>query len=360
MIVWLATSALAASTSPVAAHPLGDDIDTAPALSADADLAGRIGLRTPAVGLTRVVELSRARVEVGVGSGHAQARLALTPTRSGGATGYVGVAGESLVPIVQIAEARVDVPVAGLAVAAGVVDDLWAVTGQSAWGLPAVSDTAGLAFGMVNRSDLGAWASWSAPDRWFSVTAQLASGEGHQRRERNNGKDISILATVRPLRDGDTDVLGVSLLARDGSRGLLSAADHRMGARIWTDHRLMGAGLEYLRGLGSGGDPSLRPHTLSMWTRTGHDLPAVGWIRLDQSSASRDVPMSGTLVVHAGAGPRVPLAADGSGAVLIGWQRGRVGDQASGIAGAGDAAAWDLLFLQVGVRERGSVGLTAL
>ncbi|MFT4624771.1 MAG: hypothetical protein ACI8PZ_003431 [Myxococcota bacterium] len=359
----MSTLAVAALLStpvlPTTAPAQGTEVTPGVRFAADADLAGRLAERFPAPGLGRTVELSRARVEIGIGSDTTSARLALTPVRSGGATGYIGVAGEALVPTVQIAEARIASPALGLAGGAGVIDDLWTGTGQRLWALPAVVDTAGLSTGTLNRSDLGLWAGWTARERWVSVSTSLSSGEGHLRRERNDGKDTAVLVTARPLRDGERDLLAVSLYARDGSRGLSSAANHRLAARVWTEHRWVGGGAEVIRGTGEGSDPTLLPLVVSGWARTGDALPAVGWVRVDHDVASRSMADSAFTTLHLGGGPRLPLQAGGPAQVLVGWQRGMVGEAAAALAGTGARSGWDLVFLQVGVRGQGEIGLQA-
>lgn len=220
----------------------------------DVGAAARLFATTPDAGVSRGVALPWARAELGVHtSGDAQARVVLQPTRSGGDQGYVGVAGESLVPIVLIAEARWDWRAAGLAVASGVVDDAWAMTVQPAWGYRPLLRPMVVEQGFVPRADTGGWLAWTAPEGLAEVVVSVTSGEGYQRRERNDGVDTTVVGRVHPLATLDTDVdLVVAGFAREGSYGLGQAPDHRGGGLVAVVHPWAAGGVDGLFGTGLG------------------------------------------------------------------------------------------------------------
>jgi hypothetical protein len=136
-------------------------------LQLDLDVAGRAAWTTPAAGVSRELLLSRGQAELELRAPVASARLNLDAVRSGGAAGYVGVAGESLLPRLQVAEARLNLAPLGLAAAGGLVDDLWVIGAQDAWALPAVALTMGQEQGWMERSDLGLSAT-TARTSWGS------------------------------------------------------------------------------------------------------------------------------------------------------------------------------------------------
>lgn len=105
------------------------------------EVAGEGRRTTPDDGPSRELRLARGLVELqSRPPGPASARLRLEPVRSGGESGYVGVAGESIVPRVQVAEAGlVAAPFGRVRVVAGLVDDPWVRTAEEAWDLPAVA-----------------------------------------------------------------------------------------------------------------------------------------------------------------------------------------------------------------------------
>jgi hypothetical protein len=316
------------------------------------DVAGRGVIDLPDPGLSRRLELARARVELGVwGVGPASARVAVLAVRSGGTTGYIGVDGEAIVPEVQIAEARVDGTKWGLSAAAGLVDDLWVIHSEDAWALRPVAPSVGEASGLQHRSDLGAWLAWTSPGDWVTTAVALTTGEGAMHRERNEGKDVATSITVRPLRTG-AGALDVELYAREGSRGAGSARDHRVGGRVGWQGPWVSTGAEALAGWGLQADAALLPMQTSLWARTGPRLPAVGWARVDGGWASRDRPSSATVTWRAGAGPWIPWgkAPLRAASVVVGYEGSWLGTDARTIAGAAAAATRHSVFLQLSVR----------
>jgi hypothetical protein len=293
------------------------------------------------------VDLSRLRAQV-AWSGPATVRLASTVARSGGEAGYLGIAGESLVPILQIAEARVDWRRLGVAGGAGLVDHPFTVQGEETWDRPAVLDTLSLATGLLARADAGGWVAFTAPKGLVSVQVALLSGEGHQLRERNNGKNLVGQVTVRPWGEPGQEPLGITLMAQEGSRGLLSAPDHRLGLRVFERLRPVAAGIEVLLGQGLAGDGERSPLAMGAFARTEGDLPVDAWLRVDRLLLDRDLPESGAFLAGGGVGPKFGTATLSLGLIWRGYQ-----PLALPVAGAEVGQGQTLAFLQLGVRARG-------
>lgn len=347
-------------------RPLGFDRDRArpglaTCLGVRLDVAGRLSLATPDVGLSRNLDLTRSRGEIGLwGPGPLTARFAFVATRSGAGASYVGIDGEAFVPKVQIAEARVDVPEIGVAAGAGMIDDLWTM-GTDAWALRIVDLTVGERRLGMTRSDLGGWLGWTAPGDWVSLTATLTTGEGLDRRERNEGKNLAGELTIRPLAFQDEVGLTVTVYGRDGSIGVETARDHRVGGRIVARHAYATGGFEALAGWGQQGDAARLPLGGSLWAHTGPDVPWVlGFARLDLVEAQRGDTDSRSATWKLGAGPLVPIAR-GSRArplyAVVGYEGAGLAPGARAVAGADAAAQQHLVYLQLGVRADAGVPL---
>lgn len=345
------------------ANALGTDASTQGlCLRMGLDVAGRASLLFPSQGISTRMELPRARALFQLQTPYgASVRIALEPVRSGGENGYIGIDGESFVPRFQIAEARWDWNQAGLAVAGGIVDDLWTMSVQDAWGLPQVDFTLGMDQGWLERADVGAWVSWTSPKAFATVTASLTSGEGYRRRERNNGKNATFLATFRPLvwLENPDEGLEISAMYRDGSRGVEVARDHRAAVRASYVHPWAAGGVEALWGWGANGDSSQLPFGVSAWARTGDALPVVGWARVDVAQASRDVEQSQTLGWWAGIGPSFPLKKGATSRplqILLGYEGAQYQANAQALPGTDTTAVNHRVFLQVGANVQAAFG----
>lgn len=332
-------------------------------LQLDLDVAGRAAWTTPAAGVSRELLLSRGQAELELRAPVASARLNLDAVRSGGAAGYVGVAGESLLPRLQVAEARLDLAPLGLAAAGGLVDDLWVIGAQDAWALPAVALTMGQEQGWMERSDLGMWAAWTAPQRLVTISASALSGEGLARRERNNGQNLMGIVTLRPLglTGLPADRVELSVMAREGSRGLSYAPDHRVGARATLNHPVATTSAELLLGWGYDTDSKALPAGLSLSARCGQRCPVIAWARVDWTTNQRDLDASDTLTWRVGLGPKLPgpTVAGLPGVQLVVGAEGRYAQpQATALAGAEAAAQTHTVFLQLNARLRGGLPLS--
>lgn len=348
MMPWWVTAA-AADCGPaplVVAIPLGaeDDGDCA---FVDVESTGRGYVELPGVGVSSGVMLTRARAELGLRSHDVQVRLAGLAARSGGEQGYIGIDGESFVPVFQIAEVRYDLPTLGLAVAAGLVDDPWVMTIEPAWGHPETALPLATDQGYLDRSDTGGFVSWTSPRALVSTTLAVTSGEGASRRERNNGVDVTGVVHVRPSGPEPSDVTPeLAVFVRAGSRGIAGAPDHRAGGAIIVRHPYVVGAAEAVLGWGLQADGTRRPLGVSGWVRSGPEAPLVALARLDVARDDRSSSdAEETLVLLAG-GIRLPWA-DGPLSAVIGWEGRRYGVDARPIAGAPALAESDVLFVQL-------------
>lgn len=342
----------------------------------DAEAAGRFGQDLPAVGVGRRITLENPRLELSVGKIHlASARFAVQAVRSGGETGYIGVAGESIVPRVQVAEVRAEVSRWGLAVGAGLIDDPYVISTQGAWARRVIAPVMAEETGWMDRSDLGAWISWTAPSGWGSVRVVGTTGEGLAQRERNNGKDLAVLATLRPSAAwggvpgaqgaaADRPVVEVGLYGRDGAKGLSAARNHRLGGRLSVAHPWVVVGVEAIVGYGAFGDASVLPRAFSGWARTGPRSPVLGWARIDalDGDASRDD--AGATRIRAGAGAALPRKKSSLDAPWLHLAAGvdhlRLESNAASVPGFGALGTGTTLFVQLGGRFVGGFELDPL
>ncbi len=336
---------LTAALPPVEADPAG-------CAAGFVDVAARASMRWPNVGVYRTFELPRARAGAIVGREAVAARLVVGAVRSGGEQGYIGVDGESIVPQLQVAEARMRWSTVGLAAAAGLVDDVWVAGEESMWTLRAVAPALALDQGWLDRSDLGAWISITARDGVATATVSATSGEGLRLRERNNGKDVAGVIAVRPFaRRGHPERLVVSVYGRDGSRGLGSVRDHRLGARVAAGGVRWGAGAEVLAAWGVAGDGARAPVGGSLFVHGQPVGPWLGYARVDTTAEVPGDAASLTLVSRVGVGVNwPPKAADPAGRLLVGWEHRQAGPNAIAVAGASALATSDALSVAVEAR----------
>jgi hypothetical protein len=359
---WLVGSAAPVVPPPPGPAPAGPDGARPGCLSASADVAGRLRVELPDLGLARAFSLPRAQLALALGwGGAAAARVELAAVRSGGETGYIGVDGESIVPRVQIAEARFGWPATGLLLAAGLVDDPWVALGDAAWGMRAVAATLGEERGWLDRSDLGGTLAWTAPRALATLSVSLTSGEGLRLRERNDGKDLSAVATLRPLALATTGaVLEVSFLVRDGSRGLDQVRDHRLGARAAFHAGAFGAGLELLAATGVGGDAARTPKGLSAWVTLDALGPALAFARVDATTERLGDPAATAFTARAGGGVRLPFhGALAPLALVAAYEATHTGAAAAAVAGAAEATTAHVFWIQLAFRLAGAVELGA-
>lgn len=319
------------------------------------DLAGRGSVTLPREGIWARLELARAHLGLDASVGPVRARAAFTAVRSGPPAGYLGIDGEAIVPKVETLEVRGDWTRAGLAVAGGVVDDLWTMSSEPRWALRSVAPTMAESRGLAVRSDLGAWLSWTSPKGWTSLSLSLTSGEGADLRERNNGKDVAGLLVVHPLAGlGHTDLFELALYAREGSRGVERARDHRVGGRADVVTDMAAGGVEVMHGWGLDGDPLRVPTDLSLWARTGDALPVSAWARVDVGWLGSRPAETLATTWRLGGGPTLPWRGMARRvaplSILVGYEGLSLAPGARPLAGAASGAIAHSVWLQLGVR----------
>lgn len=306
-----------------------------------ADLAARASYLAPDVGIARAFTLPRARVEGALTHGTSTVHIVAAAVRSGGETGYVGIDGEALVPTLHAAEGVVEVPSLGVESSAGLVQDDWTRTGDAAWALRPLAPSLGEDLGWMEVADLGGKVSWSSA-RWTTNLA-ATTGEGARFRERNEGKNVTGYVEFRPLAGRST--LVVSGLAREGSRGLGLARDHRAGVRASGGTEGWRVGTEVLAAWGVGGDAARMPQAASVWL-TGQPLEGwIGWARFDAATEDVTNPGAASYVTRTGMGRTL-----GQGAQLtVGGVFRDVGPAVRGVAGADALSASTEAFVQLDV-----------
>ncbi|MFT5681983.1 MAG: hypothetical protein ACI8RZ_002901 [Myxococcota bacterium] len=333
---------------PLVLLPTKHTSDAPTCLVLDLDVAGRLEQSWPDDGVSTALTLPRSRLELGLTSGQHRARVAAIAARTGGLGSSTGVSGEAIVPVLQIAEAAWIGP--NLTIAAGLIDDPWVVLGNDDWGLRAAAPSLGESVGWMDRSDLGISAAWGAPDSFVSAIATFTSGEGANFAERNNGKNTTAMLIARPVPDRP-ELLTVSLMGRDGSRGLDSARDHRAGGRITAALPPVRLGGEVLTAWGVGGDIERTPVGLSTWAEGTLPLSLTVFARFDQTT--EDVDESTTRILRGG----VTWGAEPVD-VILGVEHTDADDQAVTVAGAGAFEEQTTLYVLLHVRQGGSVVLT--
>lgn len=354
MIPLAAPACVLLATSSVYQPAMGDSAVEDACLMVDADIAGRLSYVTPDPGIPLQPSLARGRLEVGLlAAPGVQGRFALDVRRSVPESGYLGPEGESLYLRAQIAEARYAVPGLGVTVAGGLVDDPWVVTGNAAFGFRPLAATLAEQQGWLDRSDLGGTATWALPHELVRVTASVLTGEGLTRRERNAGVNTSVVVQARPLAANEdvADALVVSVFGRNGSRGTLSARDHRLGARVHGSRMGFGYGVGVMKALGVEGDTDRTPFGTEAWGTVDHGL-LTGAVRLDVVDQIPGTDEAGEVRVLAAVGLRPPERAGRPGHLVFGVRHRRLGARAASLAGGDVSATSTTVFAQVGVNLR--------
>ena len=313
------------------------------------DIAGRGAVVLPDEALSQTVDLARARVGFGVASGPAWARVRATATRSADDDSYIGVAGEAWVPALDAA--TVGATFSGFSGEVGIVADPWVVSGNRAWGLSSLAPTFAEGLGWVAPSDAGLALRWTGLGDRVDVVGVLSSGEGANRRERNEGKDLSGALSVAPFA---SPALVVSLYGRNGSRGLGYVRAHRVGARVAgevplpADGTRIAYGGEGLVAWGIADDGERAPIGGSAWVRAQPMGPLVVTARADTWSEDITNPDAAAWRALGGAGVAVNVGA-GTRCALAGADHTTRGDAVAPFPGAPAGAASTTLFLHVGL-----------
>lgn len=190
-------------------------------------------------------EVSAGAREAGVGGGV----VTVEAVRSASPESLLGLDGNSLVLRVKHAFAFAD-PDLGpgkLRVAAGIIPDVWIDNLEEGYRLRSARPPLSLETAFFDSSDLGARAGYSAFDNRIELNIQFTNGEGANQLEMNEGKNLTAVITVRPLKLEVADeamILALHGVVRDGSIGPARARNHRFGGAWTLSHPLFQAGTE--------------------------------------------------------------------------------------------------------------------
>ncbi|MDP2310672.1 MAG: hypothetical protein Q8P18_31940 [Pseudomonadota bacterium] len=310
---------------------------------ASIEVAGRGAVVVPDEALSQTLDLSRARIGLGVASGPAWVRIRTSATRSADDDSYIGVAGEAWVPALD--GAVVGATFAGFSGEVGIVPDPWVAAGSRAWGLDALVSTFAESLAWMPPSDAGLSLRWTGLGDRVDVVGVLSSGEGANHRERNEGKDLSGALSVAPLA---SSALVVTLYGRNGSRGLGYVRAHRVGARVAGELDRFAYGGEALLAWGIGDDALRAPIGGSAWVRARPLGPLLLAARGDTWTEDFGDPDAFAWRALGAAGVAVDVGA-GTLYALAGADHTARGEAVSLFPGAPAGAAATTLYLHVGL-----------
>lgn len=161
--------------------------------------------------------------------------------RSSGGRSYFGIEGDAILPRLKWAFAEVTPLRHYLSLRAGMVPDLLLQYAEASWGYRVQGPIGLERDALYSPGDLGASLEVALPWRLGSLAAQVGNGEGLALREQNNGKNLTVVLRIAPLRIQAPDFL-LHALFRDGSLGTGSAADRRASLGLTHAGLRFGAG----------------------------------------------------------------------------------------------------------------------
>lgn len=266
------------------------------------------GFRAGRVGGTPMNEFRLDRAEIGSGllwkpmpRLETGGMIALEAIRSAGPQSVTGIDGDSLV--VRLLEAyghaALHVGPIDIGARAGLVPERWIEQVEKGYDTRGFDALASDRTRMLDRSDIGATLTASGWNGLVDIDLELVNGEGRAQRELNTGKNITALATVRPLRREHRKgpiVLAAHGGFRDGSTGLARIADRRGMAAVTFASPWVYAGVEYVHALGFAGRGDLRANTLGAWV-SGRVLPRWLGVMAKYDRTGQDL-SRGDAVVH--------------------------------------------------------------
>lgn len=172
-------------------------------------------------------ELSRIQASLWASyRGWGGTNITVDTVRSSGGRSYFGIEGDAIVPRLKWAFAELTPLRHYLSLRAGLVPDLLLQNAEASWGYRVQGPIGLERDALYTPGDLGASLEVALPFNLGSVAAQVANGEGLALREQNNGKNLTVVLRVAPLRHKAPDFL-LHALFRDGSLGTGSAANRR-------------------------------------------------------------------------------------------------------------------------------------
>jgi hypothetical protein len=305
------------------------------------ELAAGAATVLPDEALSTTVDLTRARLSAGVAAGPAWGRVRVLATRSADEDSYLGVEGEAWIPVID--RASLGASGWGFSGELGLVADPWVAAGSRTQALDAVARPMADELGWIARSDAGLLLGWRGLGDRVSITGSLVTGEGANRRERNEGKDLLGQLSVAPL---GTDALVVSVYGRNGSRGIGYVPAHRVGLRLAGEVERLGWGVEGMAVWGVGDDATRSPSGASGWVQSRPIGPLLVAARGDvwSEDLTRDDAFAWRVLGGAGAAFDLP---GGTLSALLGADHLTRGDAVTPFAGAPAGASSTTLYLHV-------------
>ncbi|HNF99270.1 MAG TPA: hypothetical protein PK493_18375 [Pseudomonadota bacterium] len=197
--------------------------------------------------------------------------ITVDTVRSSSNRSYQGVDGDAILPRLKWAFAEATPWKHYVALRAGIVPDLLLQYAEASWGYRVQGPTGLERDALYTPGDLGASVEVALPWQLGAAAIQVGNGEGISLREQNNGKNLTGVLRLAPLRSQAPDLL-IHLLFRDGSIGAGTAADRRGSVGITYASPKLGAGAVGTLALGYRGIGDRFAGHLSTWLRG--ELPA--------------------------------------------------------------------------------------
>ncbi len=309
------------------------------------------------------VELERGEAGLGLDWSIAEAELRIESVRSAGPDSLTGIDGDSLVLRVKRAWAGVAVRPGGLDLSArgGLIADPWVATLERSYDARAAAPTLAESSELFDTSDLGGALTAAYAGR-ARIDLALTNGEGRTEPEQNRGKNLTAVGEARLVELPifcESAWLLVAGGARDGSRGLGSARDHRAMAALALAGPHLGAGVEVVRGWGASGRPDLTPRGAGGWLGGVTPIGLGGMARFDvldhDGAAADDWQRTFTAALTYDLVPSA-LGARQRLRVLAGLALERFGLAAPPLPGAAAALDRTVAFVVVEARGGGDAG----
>ena len=293
------------------------------------------------------------RVDTGVA-------LRVEAVRSAGPQSLIGIDGNSLILRLAQAYGHMAVHLGPIDIGArfGQVPERWIEQLEKGYDTRGLDPLASDRVVMFDRADLGATLTLSGWKGRFDVDASFTNGEGRAQLELNQGKNTTLIATVRPWRtrhERGPIALAMHGMYRDGSYGVpvngAPGRNHRAGAALTFQSPWAFAGLEYARAFGFNARPDLVSDVIGAWASAYAYQPWVG-LMAKYDHVRQDVATAGTGVHVASAA----VFSDVFGYVFrnrrrvrlyAGYQYEGYGPNAGPVPGAPEAANTHRFMLQL-------------
>ena len=267
----------------------------------------------------------------------------LEAIRSAAPQSTMGIDGDSLVLRVKRAwgHARPTTGTLPTEVRLGLIPDPWVEAVEEGYSLRPVQPLLAEFGGFFDASDLGAAAVVGYRD-WVRVAAAVTNGEGRRMIEQNEGKDTSVVLTLKSpslvLGPLGGHIARGHVAYRDGSLGPGSAKNSRLAAAATLDGEVLSLGVEGIQADGIAGDGARRALGLGAWLSVA---PLPPWLslfgRYDRIDTDRDMDAASRSLITTGASTAPPLGVPGAWRAFLVLQVERHQAQAAPLPGVVDA-----------------------